>query len=163
MNCAPQDCSPRSHGFTLIELMIVVAIIGILSAIAIPKFADLVRKSHEARIKGNLASLRSALSIYYGANEGFYPVGPDTYSSNATYLRPALVPTYIKEIPTTNLSPYHQRQTTFDSYISTTASENDTSCDGEWAYVGRRRDIAWGHIFVECWHTDTKNQPINEW
>ena len=60
-------------GFTLIELMIVVAIIGILAAVAIPKFADLVSKSKEASVKGTLGSLRSAISIYYGDTEGNYP------------------------------------------------------------------------------------------
>ena len=60
-------------GFTLIELMIVVAIIGILAAIAIPKFADLVTKSKEAAVKGSLGSIRSALSIYYSDTEGIFP------------------------------------------------------------------------------------------
>src|SRR5471032_1095105 len=60
-------------GFTLIELMIVVAIIGILAAIAIPKFAALIRKSGEGASKGNLGAIRSSLSIYYGDMEGQYP------------------------------------------------------------------------------------------
>src|ERR1700691_2399074 len=63
----------KKHGFTLIELMIVVAIIGILAAIAIPKFAELIRKSGEGASKGNLGAIRSALSIYYGDMEGVYP------------------------------------------------------------------------------------------
>jgi prepilin-type N-terminal cleavage/methylation domain-containing protein len=60
-------------GFTLIELMLVVAIIGLLAAIAIPKFADLVIKSKEASARGTLGALRSAIHIFYADNEGVYP------------------------------------------------------------------------------------------
>ncbi|OVE77260.1 hypothetical protein BVX98_03220 [bacterium F11] len=60
-------------GFTLIELMIVVAIIGILAAVAIPKFADLVTRSKESAVKGSLGAVRSAVSIYYSDTEGDFP------------------------------------------------------------------------------------------
>lgn len=77
----------RLSGFTLIELMIVVAIIGILAAIAVPKFADLINKSREGSTKANLASVRSALKIYYGDTEGIYP-GDNLacLTANAKYL-----------------------------------------------------------------------------
>ena len=61
-------------GFTLIELMIVVAIIGILAVVAVPKFADLINKSKEGATKGSLGSVRAALTVYYGDQEGQYPV-----------------------------------------------------------------------------------------
>ena len=71
-----------TKGFTLIELMIVVAIIGILAAIAIPQFANLVAKSQEGRCKANLGTIRSALSIYYGDLEGNYPTDDLTQLTN---------------------------------------------------------------------------------
>ena len=51
-------------GFTLIELMIVMAIIGILSAIAIPSFVRQVQRAKEAALKEDLHTLRSAIDSY---------------------------------------------------------------------------------------------------
>lgn len=71
------------QGFTLIELMIVVAIIGILAAIALPRFAQMLEKSHEGQTKGNLNSIHSAASIYYGDQKGVWPTTLSTFSGYA--------------------------------------------------------------------------------
>ncbi len=67
MNPSPQK------GFTLIELMIVVAIIGILAAIAVPKFVQMLEKSREGATKGNMGALHSAIAIYQGDSLGAIP------------------------------------------------------------------------------------------
>ena len=55
-------------GFTLIELMIVVAIIGVLSAIAIPAYQDYVKKSEVASAVATLKSLITPAELYYQEN-----------------------------------------------------------------------------------------------
>ena len=74
-----------SKGFTLIELLIVVVIIGILAAIAIPKFSATREKAYFAALKSDLKNLASQEEIYYSDNY--------TYSTVAATLdRPALSP-----------------------------------------------------------------------
>jgi type IV pilus assembly protein PilE len=71
----------KQHGFNLIELMIVVAIIGIIAAIAYPSYTEQVRKSRRADCSGALTSLGSAMERYFTVNstyEGAADGGADT-------------------------------------------------------------------------------------
>ncbi len=60
------------RGFTLIELLIVVVIIGILAAVAIPKFASTKGKAYVAAMKTDLKNLASAQESYYYDNSEYY-------------------------------------------------------------------------------------------
>ncbi len=61
----------NKKGFTLIELMIVVAIIGILAAIAIPNFMSFVAKTKRSEVKYNLAAIYTAQLAYFGEENSF--------------------------------------------------------------------------------------------
>ena len=69
------------QGFTLIELMIVVAIIGILAAVAIPQYGDYTEKTKLARVQSFLDPVKSAMAQYYSENGGVCPVVTDQASA----------------------------------------------------------------------------------
>jgi prepilin-type N-terminal cleavage/methylation domain-containing protein len=60
-----------NKGFTLIELLIVVVIIGILAAIAIPKFSATREKAYFAAMKSDLKNLSAQEEIYYSDNYAY--------------------------------------------------------------------------------------------
>ncbi|MEA5669025.1 type IV pilin protein [Stenotrophomonas sp. MH1] len=61
----------RVAGFTLIELMIVVAVIAVLAAIAIPNYSEHVRKSHRAQAKADLAEYMQLAERYHTVNNTY--------------------------------------------------------------------------------------------
>ncbi|HEY7460675.1 MAG TPA: prepilin-type N-terminal cleavage/methylation domain-containing protein [Gemmatimonadota bacterium] len=65
---------PSSKGFTLIELLIVVVIIGILAAIAIPRFSSTKTKAFDSAAKSDLRNAMSAQEAYFADNQTYTAV-----------------------------------------------------------------------------------------
>jgi type IV pilus assembly protein PilE len=61
----------RARGFTLIEVMITIAIIAIIAAVALPSYTDYVLRSKFAEASGNLADLRVKMEQYYMDNRRY--------------------------------------------------------------------------------------------
>lgn len=77
----------RRKGFTLIELMIVIAIIAILAAILVPNFLRARNQGNVTACKSNLKNMGTALEMYSTDNSGSYPGALATLTTNGTYLQ----------------------------------------------------------------------------
>ncbi|MCF7808063.1 MAG: prepilin-type N-terminal cleavage/methylation domain-containing protein [Candidatus Marinimicrobia bacterium] len=68
----------KNSGFSLVELMIVIVIIGVLAAVAVPIYSNNVMKAKMSEADASLGSIRTQLRLYYGEN-GEYPTATDAY------------------------------------------------------------------------------------
>ena len=106
----------NQKGFTLIELMIVVAIIGILAAIAIPQFASYRQRAQDSAAKSALKNVATAQEDYYQQN--------DTYTSAIADLAGSFSPE-----PSVNLTLAGTNLTT-----SWSATAFHTASSNTWTY-----------------------------
>jgi prepilin-type N-terminal cleavage/methylation domain-containing protein len=154
-------------GFTLIELMIVAAIIAILAMIALPKFADMVRKAKEASLRGDLGMMRSCLTIYYSDNEGLYP----NITGNFSTIRTMFLGKYASSFPLRVNIPATPHPAVNSSSANHVLTDVSGACNfnfsvGGWddavsfVYAGCNR-VANGAVvratfFLSCRHTDMR-------
>jgi prepilin-type N-terminal cleavage/methylation domain-containing protein len=140
----------KQRGFTLVELMLVIAIIGILAMIAIPQFANVRRRSLEAMTKANLGMIRSAMSIYYGDTEGVLP------SDNLTCL--TIGGRYLQKIPKADTVVWHPAGNAV--WTGPFQGNAGTADLFQWGYNNLPGTLRYGSLWVNCYHEDIRG---NAW
>jgi general secretion pathway protein G len=135
----------KSPGFTLMELMITVAILSVLASMVVVKLGDALEKTKEGATKGNLGTIMAAISVYYGDNSGIFPVDIATQSFSP-YLRsiPPVLVTHSK-------SGFHLSGTVTSVLLVSTLIDSaiPTGTDG-WKYNKKT-----GNVWVYNSQTDT--------
>lgn len=121
-------------GFTLIELVIIIVVLGILAAVAIPKYQNITGEAKEAACRSSLGAIRSGITIFY-ANEAV---------TTGTAIWPALaeletVGTVMEhELPR---NPYQADANAPDSIVTGVTRGTIVGTRGGWAYLAGTGEI----------------------
>jgi prepilin-type N-terminal cleavage/methylation domain-containing protein len=124
----------KTGGFTLIELVIIIVILGILAAVAIPKYQDMTAEAKEASCRGSLGALRSGITIFY-ANQAV-KTGTATWP---TLVELSTVGTVMAQALPKN--PYQLNTNAPDSIVTGATKGTTVGARGGWAYNATTGEI----------------------
>jgi len=137
----------QRKGFTLVELAIVIAILGILAVVAIPKYQGMVSEARSAEAKAQLGTVRSAIAIYYAKNKGVMPTPLD-----GSLFADGVMPTV--DIGTSNIATVVPAT----AYTAPSTWTPTLTTAGGWEY-----DKATGRVVINSTDTDPAANPSAAW
>jgi prepilin-type N-terminal cleavage/methylation domain-containing protein len=130
----PSIALRRNRAFSLIELVIVVVIIGIIAAIAIPRMSSATQSAGDSTLTGNLAVLRKAIDLYAAEHNNTFPTAANLASAltgktdvDGTINASGLYGPYMRAIPALNVGTTAQRNNSIVGGTTPTAA-------GGWLY-----------------------------
>ena len=133
-------------GFTLIELMIVVAIIGVLASVALVNFGNMLEKAREGATKGNIGAIKAAIGIYYGDYMGAWP--GDIEQSNIYFTK------YLDVVPPVEIRHVGSGAALSGRCAAVTVVMIATDIGTDSTFDGWRYNKASGYIWVNNSQTD---------
>ena len=147
------------RAFTLVEVLIVLAIIGILAAIIIPEFQDHAQKARETTAKDNLRILRTTIERYAAEHNGV----PPGYTNNDPLQGLADYPTFRAQLlgPDGYLSEFPENPFNGNNYISLVADGAaipEGLGAGGYYYKPQTREVVIDHL-----GTDSEGVPYREY
>lgn len=128
------DFRNNEKGFTLIELVIIIVVLGILAAVAIPKYQNITAEANQAATRSSLGGLRSGITIFY-ANAAV---------TTGTAIWPTLsdvetIGTVMEQVIPKN--PYQTSTNAPDSIVTGVTKGTIIGTRGGWAYKASTGEI----------------------
>jgi general secretion pathway protein G len=137
----------RNKGFTLVEILIVVVILGILAAIVVPQFTSASQEAIKGALQSQKQTITSQIELYRVKNAGDYPALGTWAASNG----------WDEDDDSGMLSEDYLKEEPFNGFTGSSAVEDGSQADAlgddndatrGWVFVGDDTDADYGEIFA---------------